>query len=373
MTDPAESVIVRPVDPSSPADLAQLAALREVCEEHAFGAHSVSSPAQIAAGLASTPYWDCSTWVAEVEQLEGGRSIAGIASLQVPLQENLDGAFLGLEVHPGLRGRGIATALIEQALAPAVEDSGRELITAFGDVRSAETADDPALPAPRLAARWGLARTSLAICRALDLPLDPALLETLGAQALESQTRGAQPEEAETGVADGYRIETWTDTVPEEHLGSYGRLLTQLDLDDPDEDTENEAAEYTPERIRMREERTRARGLRTLMAVAIAPDGSIAGNTEIQFSAVEGTTLGHQENTLVMPDHRGHGLGLAMKVANHRALEQLGTTLQRLVTWNSHVNPWMIAINERLGYEVIGAEVTYQGRRPHASGERTAP
>src|SRR5699024_5037425 len=73
-------------------------------------------------------------------------------------------------------------------------------------------------------------------------------------------------------------------------------------------------------------------------------------------------TVGWQENTLVMPDHRGHRLGLALKVATHRQLRERAPQLRSLVTWNSHVNPWMIEINEKLGYEIVYREMVLQGR-----------
>src|SRR5690625_7019481 len=37
------------------------------------------------------------------------------------------------------------------------------------------------------------------------------------------------------------------------------------------------------------------------------------------------------------------------KVTTHRMLADHAPQLRRLATWNSHVNPWMIRINEDLG------------------------
>lgn len=110
------------------------------------------------------------------------------------------------------------------------------------------------------------------------------------------------------------------------------------------------------------EDRRRRTGARWLATVAVAPDGSLAGGTDIGYGVEEGTTLAWQGNTLVMPEHRGHRLGLAVKVANHRAFARLAGGVEVLVTWNSHVNPWMIGINERLGYRVAFREIVFQGR-----------
>lgn len=56
-------------------------------------------------------------------------------------------------------------------------------------------------------------------------------------------------------------------------------------------------------------------------------------------------------------DHRGHRLGLAVKVAN---LRQLGPSHSCVTTWNAAANRPMIAINEALGFQVIEQGAGYQ-------------
>jgi GNAT superfamily N-acetyltransferase len=341
-------VMIRPLDVSSESDLAQLNALDEACDEALFGAHEVHTLQQRRAILADSPYATTHRWVAELEQMEGGRSIVGLAMVFLPLQENLDALDVGLAVHPAFRGQGVGTALVEQALRPAIDVSGRHLVTYWGEIPADGDVDDPTLPSNRIAARLGVARKNVGVCRVASLPLDATRLDELGAHAQEK-------------LGD-YRVELWEDTVPAEHLEGYGVLLRQLDLDDPDEEIEYEAADYPPERIRVIEERRAAAGTSALIAVAIAPDGSFVGNSEIHVQRSAGTTAAWQENTLVMPDHRGHRLGMAMKVATHRLLGERFPDLRVLATWNSHVNPWMIGINEQLGYRVAFREIGYQGR-----------
>ncbi|UVY83972.1 GNAT family N-acetyltransferase [Brachybacterium sp. NBEC-018] len=345
-------VTIRPLDLSSDAELIQYNALDEALDLDAFGGVQPFTLAQRRSTLEDTPYHRSRRWVAIAETIEGGEQLVGRAGTFEPLQDNLEMISVGCAVHPAFRGRGIGTALVEEALLPAIRESGRPLVDAWGEIGADGDPDEPSLPANRIAARLGVSRKNIGVCRALTLPLDAGMLDELRAQAEEK-------------LGD-YRIEIWEDPVPEEHLASYGALLRQLDLDDPDEDLEYEAPEYTPERIRTSERRRAEQGILQYQSVAIAPDGTVAGNSVIHLKQGEEATLGWQENTLVMPDHRGHHLGLALKVATHRELAARAPHVRRLITFNSHVNPWMIAINEQLGYEVAFREVGYQGRQQPA-------
>lgn len=341
-------VTIRPLDASSDSELSQYAALDRAVDDHAYGGSENMSIAQLRASLADTPYYRSERWVACAEVMEGGEVLVGRAGLHLSLQDNLDAADVAVAVHPAFRGQGIATALLDEALIPALQRSGRHLIEGYGEIPADGDPDDPDLPANRIGRRLGLTRKNLGVCRTLTLPLEDSHLDALQA-------------EVDKKIGD-YRIELWDDGVPEEHLRAYGVLLHQLELDDPDEDFERDAPEYTPERIRTGEKRLREAGSRSILAVAIAPDGSFAGNSEIHVHEDPATTLAWQENTLVMPDHRGHRLGLGLKIATHRLLRERAPHVTVLATFNSHVNPWMIGINEKLGYRVAFREAVLQGR-----------
>ena len=341
-------VSIRPLDSSCDLELDQYLALETALDEHTYGAHQALTREQLRAQLVDSPYWRTQRWIALAETLEGGESLVGRAAAFIPLQENLESISVGVSVHPAFRGQGVATLLAQEVLMPAIRDSGRTLIEGCGEIPEGHDPDSPDHPVNRLARRLGISRKNLAVCRALPLPLADTLLDALQAEAEEKLGQ--------------YRVELWDGDIPEEHLEAYGLMLRQLELDEPDEEVEHEAPEYTPERIREGERRLREQGLVKITAVAIAPDGSFAGNTEVHVHSSPGSTLGWQENTLVMPEHRGHRLGLALKVATHRHLRERAPQLRTLVTWNSHVNPWMIEINEKLGYRALYRELVLQGR-----------
>jgi hypothetical protein len=67
---------------------------------------------------------------------------------------------------------------------------------------------------------------------------------------------------------------------------------------------------------------------------------------------------GFQMNTVVTRKHRGHRLGLLVKLAMMELLATTEPQLERITTWNAEVNEHMIAINEAIGYAVWGQPVT---------------
>ena len=58
-----------------------------------------------------------------------------------------------------------------------------------------------------------------------------------------------------------------------------------------------------------------------------------------------------QWDTLVVPAHRGHRLGLAVKLANLDALARVAPGVERILTWNAAENGPMRSINDALGFE----------------------
>jgi RimJ/RimL family protein N-acetyltransferase len=61
-------------------------------------------------------------------------------------------------------------------------------------------------------------------------------------------------------------------------------------------------------------------------------------------------------------EHRGHRLGLFLKIAMLRWLAEQEPQLRYLETWNAASNAHMIRVNEILGYQHIAEVIECQRR-----------
>lgn len=91
------------------------------------------------------------------------------------------------------------------------------------------------------------------------------------------------------------------------------------------------------------------------------PSGDLAGFTELRWHPDRPAKL-IQGETGVLPEYRGHGLGLWMKVAMlTRVLEALPLA-QRIETSNADMNAPMLKINQTLGFMPKYQEAEWQAR-----------
>ena len=69
---------------------------------------------------------------------------------------------------------------------------------------------------------------------------------------------------------------------------------------------------------------------------------------------------GYQGLTVLTRTHRGHRLGLLVKVAMLELLAGHEPRLERIVTGNADSNKYMIAINVELGFQVLDHWVNWE-------------
>ena len=118
-------------------------------------------------------------------------------------------------------------------------------------------------------------------------------------------------------------------------------------------------------RIRDDERHAREVGRTHLGVAAVTPEGEVAGFTDL--SLLPDSPAVEQWDTIVLAPHRGHGLGMRMKLANLVALADHDPARNRIYTWNADENEHMLAINVALGFRPFALESTWQRPSPEGS------
>lgn len=270
-----------------------------------------------------------------------GREMVGAGLLTRRLKENLHASMAFAWVRPERRREGIGRAVVQEL---ETISAGDRRTTVQGEAYLPPGGTAPAEP---FAAALGYSVASRESIKELDLADYRTRREALG--------------EAVGGAGDLYRLVTFDTVCPDEHLDSFGRLLGLLMTEIPLGELDLETSEWTPERLRAAEQRQVDTGRHVLTAIAVAPDGTVAGASDVR---VDDTDHEHAQVgiTIVDPAHRGHRLGLALKVATHDLALASYPGLQVVDTSNAEVNTHMNAVNEALGYRSIETLLELQKR-----------
>ncbi len=154
------------------------------------------------------------------------------------------------------------------------------------------------------------------------------------------------------GRRSDYEIITWVDRAPDQFVEDVARLVGRMSTDTPRGDSTWQTEVWDPSRWREKEDDALHAGRRRLATGAVDRNGHLVAFTDIGVY-VQDPSVAEQWNTIVDPDHRGHRLGLATKVANLRNLRREVPGTRRLQTWNANENSRMIAINQLLGFKAV--------------------
>ncbi|MDV3220345.1 GNAT family N-acetyltransferase [Intrasporangium sp.] len=176
---------------------------------------------------------------------------------------------------------------------------------------------------------------------------------------LPAPREGLQRVVAEEGAED-YVVECFVDDLPEAWLEDRAHLQRRMSTDAPLDDVEWQEEVWDAGRMRAAHASARSTGRRVVEAVARhVPSGRLVGFTRVEVSPAR-LDLGYQQDTLVLREHRGHGLGLRLKAAAALLLMDALPEVRAVRTWNAASNRHMLAVNRALGYRVDGYSREWQ-------------
>lgn len=262
--------------------------------------------------------------------------VLGRVYVELPRHDNLDLGVLGVECHPDLRGHGLPEQLLTAGL-DRLRAAGRTgvLLDAWTDSFWSDFF-------VRAGFEVGLrsAQRRLWMSR-LDWPA----LDRLHAESLER--------------SGGYDVVEVPIPAPDDLMAGLVGLHVAMN-DAPNDDLEIEDEVWDVARSRAFEQCMLNRGFDVVRLVAVRrSDGELGGYTVLVLED-ERPTLGFQEDTGVVGEHRGHRLGVRLKIEMLQALRDRHPQVEQVDTWNAESNGPMIAVNDALGCTVLARGVNLQ-------------
>ncbi len=312
------------------------------CHDVFMAAHAADDPEGSKLSARVFGGWLAVGWYGQPREVWAARdeasAVTGWYRLEMPYGENVDRAYLTLVVHPARRRHGVGRALLRHAVAQAARN-GRSLVGS--DIMDGSAGES--------FARLAGARPVLTHIRRVQ---DLASVDT---DAL------ARAREAAGRAAAGYSVVSWAGPVPEEFLDGVAAVFAALN-DAPHPEGRQPWA-WNAQRVREAHNEVLPwlGGLRPYSVAAVKGDGGVGGGAAGDMAALNQVWVdpavpdqGIHFITAVRREYRGHSLAVLTKVAMLDLLARAEPQLKRLETWNAESNTQMIAVNEALGYRVLG-------------------
>lgn len=262
---------------------------------------------------------------------DGNGVAVGVGSAEFPLKDNRTLAYLEIWVLPESRRGGHGSALLN-GLADVAREHGRT--TLFAE------------------ARWNQGeaeRGNCAFAEARGFRLD--LVDAHRVLSLPAPLQAAPPR-------DGYELHSWRGPCPDAWVEQYANLLSLITQEAPSGELALENEFFDAARVRANEDLLARKGRQMHVSVALSPDGEVAGHTQLVFGESSADDA-FQWDTLVLRQHRGHGLGLSLKVHAMTAAHDLLEGRSYIHTYNAVSNAPMIAVNEFMGYRHVANSGEY--------------
>lgn len=335
---------LEPADPDAAAFI-EMTDVRNEIEAATIGSRDLSyAPAELLPHW-QDPYNPQRLLVARTDDGQA-RRIVGRGVYEAPTSPGSREVWLEVEVLEPFRGRGIGSALYEALLRWAAED-GRSVIQGF--VLHAP-ADGPKVSSPtgfgsvprdsaetRFVLNRGFRLEQVERMSRLALPLDDGLFSAAFAAATAA-------------AGSDYRVIRWTGRTPEKWQAELAFMHQRMSTDAPSAGLDLAEEVWDEDRLRALDDRYEA-SPRTIMIAAVehVPSGSLAGFTELSVPPEQDRAVG-QGDLLVLKEHRGHRLGMLLKLANLAYLAETLPGHPAVMTFNAEENRHMLDVNEAVGF-----------------------
>ena len=272
-----------------------------------------------------------------VGAFEGG-SLIGFASSSTA-HDTPDTSWVGVSVLPQHQRRGVGTRLVRAA-----EKTSPERVSRFVASAYRPTATEIECLARRFAQPLGYTCATTETVVELDL--------------LGAELAALQP-------PDGFTVSTYLNGVPDHLRAQVGVLKGLVDAEAPNGELGWQPAPVSAQDYQDEISLWQSQGRTAVESIAMTGRGAVAAWTCLVVAADPGRPA-QIEGTLVRAQHRGLGLGRAVKIACLLDARAHGSAT-RVRTSSDDQNVWMRAINEELGFVPVESEILLQKQRRDAA------
>lgn len=335
------------LDEPAATEFVEMVRVRNAIEADLLGSDALAyTPAELLPIYLAVDYEPKRIFVAKVDGRTVGRSI-----VEWSTADGTSSSWLVTEVLQQFRGRGIGAALFAEVENLAIA-SGRPTLqveamhtttnggerlacpTGFGDLPITD-------PGVQFLTHRGYRLEQIERASMLALPLDSASIDRAFDQAIAA-------------AGDTYSLLSWTGATPQQWVADLIILRTRMSTDAPYAGLDMDEEPWDEARI-VSHDRTKSADGRVSLTVAVKDErtGRLAGFSELSVPA-DRSRPAQQDDTLVLAEHRGHRLGMLMKLANLIALQELRPLPPMITTFNAEENRHMLDVNEAIGFRPFG-------------------
>ncbi len=272
--------------------------------------------------------------------------VVGRGSADLPLRDNTNTAYsVDVIVRQGHRRRGIGSSLLRkleelagtEGRATMVGNSWQRHETQIDTDEAIRPSDgdialDRRLPAHQLRLKHGYSLDQIERLSMCPLPVP----------------------EIEVPLPAGYEICVLPNGFPSSLYSELAQLMVGMSGDVPTGARPSETQVWDAERVAATFAQAAAAGMAEIAAAAKSKEtGELVAYTNVSYNP-DRPIIAHHVDTYVARGHRGHGLGLAIKMACYRALKDAFPEVRYVSTWNAAENEHMWAINRTLGFRQVG-------------------
>jgi GNAT superfamily N-acetyltransferase len=284
-----------------------------------------------------------------------GGEIVARALYETTVGDDADTAWIIAEVLPAFRCHGIGTALSDELERIAVDD---------GKAKALVYVPIAELPGERLSSPTGFGsipaeHPDVRFLQKRGYQLEQ--IERLSRLPLPVAGLDALVSAAQARSGPDYALHTWVGRTPDRWQADLAHLATRMSTDAPSAGLEEPEDVWTVERIIESDDRAARMSPRTRYTAGVEhlPSGHLVGFTVLSVPRQLHRAV-DQYATLVLKEHRGHALGMLLKVGNLAHLEREKPGHPSVMTFNAEENRHMLDVNEAVGFVPVANESAWR-------------